>query len=290
MKALRFGLPVLFLAAIYGYGISQGADGVVAPGAVMKKLAGGYTWAEGPAVDADGSLFFTDNRENLIHRLSPDGTAGVFLREARRANGLYPDVDGSLLVCTGTPSGLVRLDPANGTMTVLADSLDGKPLNSPNDLWRAPDGGIYFTDPYWGLETGRDRILYLSPDRRKLIIAARDMVKPNGIIGTPDGKLVYVSDWREKKTYVYTVNPDRTLSGKNLFAPEGDDGLAMDVDGNVYLSGNAVAVYSKEGAKIDSIAVPEIAANMCFGGKDKKTLYITARTSVYSIRTRIPGL
>ena len=264
-------------------------NAVVSAKTPLKKIAAGFTWAEGPAVDTKGNLFFTDNRENISHKHSTDGTTTVFLKEACKANGLYPDRDGKLLACTGSPKQLAAIDPETGSMTVLADSFNSKPLNSPNDLWLDPKGGIYFTDPYWGSEKGRDRILYLAPNRKEIILATDDMVKPNGIIGTPDGKLVYVSDWNEKKTYVYTISPDGTLSRKKLFAPEGDDGLALDTKGNVYLSGDAVTVYNKKGEKIHTIEVPEIAANLCFGGKDNKTLYITARTSVYSIRTRVIG-
>ncbi|MCE5252510.1 SMP-30/gluconolactonase/LRE family protein [bacterium] len=263
--------------------------GVVAPGAELKKLATGFTWAEGPVEDREGNLFFTDNRNNLLYKMPPDGAAEVFLKEAHRANGLYLDRDGKIIACTGAPGQIASID-SKGGITVIADSFEGKPFNAPNDLWLDPKGGIYFTDPFWGRENGRDRVMYLSPDRTKLIAAAGDMVKPNGIIGTPDGKLVYVSDWNEKKTYVYTVNKDGSLSGKRLFAPEGDDGLAIDTEGNVYLTGDAVTVYNPAGEKIDTIAVPETAANVCFGGKDKQTLFITARTSVYSIRTRIKGL
>ena len=289
LRAFKFVILVLAGCCI-GNTLPAENTPVTAPDAKLEKIAGGFTWAEGPAEDTEGNLFFTDNRENLIHKRSKDGVVTVFLRDAKRANGLYPDRDGRILACTGTPPQLVSIDTHNGSMTVLADSFDGKPLNSPNDLWLDPKGGVYFTDPHWGREKGRDRILYLAPDRKTLILAANDMVKPNGIIGTPDGRLVYCSDWNEKKTYVYTVNPDGVLSDRRLFAPEGDDGLAMDIDGNLYLAGSAVTVYNKAGEKIDSIEVPEIAANMCFGGVDKKTLFITARTSVYSIRMRVRGL
>ncbi|MFC1608220.1 SMP-30/gluconolactonase/LRE family protein [Candidatus Latescibacterota bacterium] len=292
MLTKRYLIALVFIAGFAGCSLIPSGvknHGVTAPGATVEKLAGGYTWAEGPVLDIRGNLFFTDNRENLLHKLSPEGTASVFLKDAKRANGLYRSKDGALLACTGAPKQLVSIDPETGVITTLADSFNGKPLNSPNDLWLDPGGGIYFTDPYWGKEKGRDKIMYLSPDGTTLIIAANDMVKPNGIIGTPDGKTVYVSDWNEKKTYTYTVKADGTLSGKRLFAPEGDDGLALDTRGNVYLSGKAVTVYRSTGEKIDTIEVPEIAANMCFGGKGNKTLYITARTSVYSIKMRVKG-
>ena len=262
---------------------------ILSEDAQIIKIAGGYTWAEGPVIDREGNLFFTDNRENLIHRLKPGGSTSVYMKPANRANGLYLDRDGSIVACIGDPKQVVSIDK-NGEMTVLADSFNGEPLNAPNDLWIDGKGGIYFTDPYWGKEKGRDRVLYLTPDRKKVILATKDMVKPNGVIGTPDGDKLYVSDWNEKKTYVYNINYDGTLSDKRLFAPEGDDGMTMDRRGNVYLSGENVTVYNPKGEKIATIRVPETAANMCFGGKDNNTLFITARTSVYVVKMQVRGM
>ena len=280
---------LLLLAGCSMLSSSGGRTPVIAPGEELKKIASGFTWAEGPVEDREGNLFFTDNRENLLHRMTPDGTVSVFLKEAHRANGLFLDRDGCIIACTGTPKQLVSMD-RHGTMTVVVDSFEGKTLNAPNDLWIDPKGGIYFTDPYWGKEKGRDRVLYLFPDRKKLILATGEMIKPNGVLGTPDGKRLYVSDWNEKKTYVFTINEDGTLSDRKLFAPEGDDGLTMDTEGNVYLTGDAVTVYNSTAKKIETIEIPETAANVCFGGKDKRTLYITARTSLYSISMRVKGM
>ena len=262
---------------------------VVASGAKIEKLAGGFTWAEGPAEDPKGNIFFTDNRRKKIYKRSPDGKVTTFIEDSHADNGLYIDRDGTLLSCTGQPRQLVSID-AQGNYTVLADNYDSKPLNSPNDLWVDPKGGIYFTDPFWGREQGRDHVHYLTPDRKKLILVNNDMFNPNGIIGTPDGKLLYVSNYIENKTYVFTINADGTLSNKKLFAPEGDDGMTMDTEGNVYLTGKTITVYDPSGKKIDTIEVPETPANLIFCGKDKQTLFITARTSIYSVRMRTKGL
>jgi gluconolactonase len=116
------------------------------------------------------------------------------------------------------------------------------------------------------------------------------MVRPNGLIGTPDGKLLYVADHGGKKTFAYTINMDATLSNKKLFASEGSDGMTIDNEGNVYLTTDVVAVYNSSGEKIETIAVPERPSNVCFGGRDKQTLFVTARTSLYSLRMRVKGL
>ena len=275
--------------AVFEDFVKKNARAVVAPGTKLRKLAGGFTWAEGPVEDSAGNIFFTDNRENLLHRISPDGTVTRFLDEAHRANGLFLDGDGSIIACAGTPPQLVAIDK-EGKITVLADSYNGKPLNAPNDLWIDPKGGIYFTDPYWGREQGRSRVYYLSPDRTELTPVIMDMVKPNGVLGTPDCSRLYVTDWVDKKTFVYSINPDGSVWNKRLFAPEGDDGMTIDTDGNVYLTGNALTVYDSNGIKIDTIEVPETPANVIFYGTDKQTLFITARTSVYAVRTKTRGL
>ena len=140
------------------------------------------------------------------------------------------------------------------------------------------------------MEQGGEHVYYLSADRKSIIRVIDDMVRPNGIIGTPDGKLLYVTDHGGKKTFVYTINKDGTLSDKKLVVSEGSDGMTIDNKGNIYLTTNAVLVYNKKGEKIETIEVPEGPANVTFGGKDKKTLFITARTSLYCVRMRVKGL
>ncbi len=134
-----------------------------------------------------------------------------------------------------------------------------------------------------------EHVYYLSPDRNKVIRVIEDMVKPNGVIGTPDGKKLYVSDNGDNKTYTWNINPDGTLSGKKLYVNDGYDGLTIDSEGNVYITGKSVSVYNPAGEKIETIEVPETTSNLCFGGKDNKTLFITARGSLYSIKMRVSG-
>jgi gluconolactonase len=281
-------LVVLVVAAAV---VSCGAEkpSVVAEGAKVEKLAGGFKFTEGPAADVKGNILFTDIPNNRIHKWTLDGKLITFKKDSGGANGLFFDKKGNLLVCEMEGRRLVSIG-RNGRKKVLADKYNNKQLNSPNDLWADPKGGIYFTDPRYGsrdsMEQDGECVYYLSPDHKKLIRVIDDMVRPNGVIGTTDGKTLYVADHGGGKTFVYTINEDGTLSNKKLFAPEGSDGMTIDNEGNVYLTTNVVAVYNKNGERIETIKVPEQPANVCFGGKDKRTLFITARTSLYSVRMR----
>ncbi len=281
---------IMLLFVVVATGSSVEAASVVAPGAKVEKLAGGFSFTEGPAADAKGNIFFSDIPNNRIHKWSLNGTLSTFRENSGRSNGLYFDKNGNLSACEGGGRRLVSIDP-QGKVTVLADKYQNKRFNSLNDLWIDPKGGIYFTDPRYGNRDSMDQdgehVYYLSPDRKKLIRVIDDMVRPNGVIGTPDGKLLYVADHGGNKTFAYKINNDGTLSNKKLFAPEGSDGMTIDNEGNVYLTTRVVAVYNKKGEKIETIKVPEGPANVTFGGPDKHTLFITARTSLYSVRMRV---
>jgi len=274
-----------------------GKRSIIVPRAKVVKLAGGFKFTEGPAADAQGNIFFTDQPNNRIHKWSVDGKLSIFHSSPGRANGLYFDKNGNLLACADLDNQLWSIDP-HGNVTVLVKGYRNKKLNGPNDLWIDPKGGIYFTDPfyrrpYWNrgpMKQAGQHVYYLTPNRKKLIRVADDLVQPNGIIGTPDGKLLYVADIRARKTYVYTINDDGTLSNKALFAPEGSDGMTIDSEGNVYLTTKDVSVYDPQGKNIERIRVPERPANVCFGGKNKQTLFITARTSLYSLRMLVKGV
>jgi gluconolactonase len=172
-------------------------------------------------------------------------------------------------------------------------------LNGPNDLWIAPDGGIYFTDPFYrrtwwshkDMPQEKQCVYYLHPDHKTLVRVADDLQQPNGIIGTIDGKTLYVADIKANKTWSFSINNDGTLSGKKLFCELGSDGMTIDRKGNIYLTGKGVTVFDKTGRKLGNIAVPENwTANVCFGGKNRKSLYITASKSLYRIHTRTKGV
>jgi gluconolactonase len=266
---------------------------LIAAGAEVKKMAGNFKFTEGPVGDGVGDVYFSDIPNNRILKWSLDGKLSTFLENSGGANGLYFDQDGNLLACQGGERRLVSISP-KGQVTVLADRFDGKKFNSPNDLWVDPKGGVYFSDPIYGSKEGKEQggehVYYLTPDRKKVIRVTGDLVRPNGLIGTPDGKTLYVADHGAGKTYVYQIEEDGTLSGKEIFAPEGSDGMTIDNRGNVYLTTKVVAIYNPKGRKIEEIEVPEPPANATFAGADDRTLFITARTSLYAVDMRVKGV
>jgi len=265
---------------------------VVAEGAKIVRLPGKFRFTEGPAADARGDVFFTDIPNNRIHKWSvADKKMSVWREDSGGSNGLYFDRKGNLLACEGNRGRLVSITP-KGKVTVLAGKYEGKRFNKPNDLWIDPAGGIYFTDPVYGrykVVQGGEHVYYLSPDRKKVTRVINDMVRPNGIVGTPDGKVLYVADHGGGKIFRYKINEDATLSDKKLLARVRCDGMTIDSEGNVYLTERVVIVFNSSGKEIERSKTPQAPANVSFGGADYKTLFITARSSVYTIRMRVKG-
>ncbi|MEA3366887.1 MAG: SMP-30/gluconolactonase/LRE family protein [Planctomycetota bacterium] len=273
-----------------------GAD-IVAPGAELEKLADGFKFTEGPAADAQGNVYFTDQPTDRIVRWGAGGTCATWMQPCGRSNGLYFDAGGMLLACADEKNQLWAIRP-DKTATVVVKEYEGKLLNGPNDLWVRPDGGLYFTDPfykrpYWDrgpTEQPCQGVYYLSPDRKRLVRVVDDLVQPNGIIGAPGGKAVYVADIRDRKTYRYAVQPSGELGDPHLLCEMGSDGMTVDQKGNVYLTGRGVTVFSPKGEKIHHIDVPERwTANITFGGKDRRLLFITASKGVYGLKMAVRG-
>jgi gluconolactonase len=272
---------------------------VLEPGAKVELLAEGFKFTEGPAVDKDGNVFFTDQPNNRIMKWSVEGKLSTFLQPCGRANGTYFDRDGNLIACADETNQLWSISPS-GKITILVKDYQGKLLNGPNDLWVNPKNGVvYFTDPlykrdYWkrgGMEQDGQHVYYLSPDHQTLRRAAEGLKQPNGIIGTPDGKQLYVADIGDGKTYVYAIQTDGTLTDRQLFCKLGSDGMTIDNEGNVYLTGRGVTVFNSRGQQIDQIPVNKgWTANVCFGGKGQKMLFITASDSLYGVRMRVHGV
>lgn len=289
----------LFLFATLFVASAQKNKSIIAPGAEVEKLAGGFAFTEGPAVDAKGNVYFTDQPNDRILVWSADGKLNVF-GSFGRANGMYFDRDGRLLSCSDMDNEIWSIG-ADGSHTVLVADYDGKKLNGPNDLWVTRKGGIYFTDPlykrgYWTrrnpeMQQPGEYVYYLAPDRKAVVKVETGLKKPNGVVGTPNGKKLYVADIGDNKTYVYDIRPDGSLANRKLFAPMGSDGMTIDSKGNIYLTGKGVTVFNAKGEKIEHIPVEAgWTANVCFGGKDMKTLFITASQYLYGLRMNVKGV
>jgi gluconolactonase len=270
------------------------ASDLVADGAQPERLAGGFIFTEGPAADTEGNVYFTDIPNSRIHIWShKDNKVSVFREQTGQANGLYFDKDGNLLACEGG-NGRVTSTSKDGKVTVVADQYDGKRFNSPNDLWIDPKGGVYFTDPRYGREDDLPQdgkhVYYVLPDRSKVIRVTTDLTRPNGIIGTKDGKTLYVADHGSSKTYSYKIQDDGTLADKKEFAPSGSDGVTLDEKGNLYLTTEHVDIYDPSGKKIETITMPQVPANVTFGGPNRDMLFITARTAVFGVKMKVKGM
>jgi gluconolactonase len=226
-----------------------------------------------------------------------DGKLSTFMQPCGRANGLSFDSEGYLWSCADETNQLWRVNPA-GKATVVVKDYQGKLLNGPNDVWVRPGGGLYFTDPYYkrpywkrGPKEMGECVYFLAPDYKTLTRVIDDMKQPNGIIGTPDGKLLYVADIGAGKTYRYRIQPDGSLKEKTLFCELGSDGMTIDSESNIYLTGKGVSVFDPSGNKIEQIDVAEPwTANVCFGGKDRQMLFITASKSLYGLRMKVNGV
>ena len=272
---------------------------IIAPGARLEKLAGNFDFTEGPATDTHGNVFFTDQpNDRIVKWNAADGKFTDWLKPCGRSNGTYFDKDGNLLACADEKNELWSIAPDN-KITVLVKDFDGKSLNGPNDLWIRRDGAVYFTDPlyprpYWkrdpAMQQDGQHVYFLGTDRKSLKRVAADLKQPNGIIGTPDDKTLYVADIGAGKTYAYDIEADGSLRNKRLFCGLGSDGMTLDNQGDVYLTGHGVTVFDKSGQQIEHIDVPEPwTANITFGGKDRSLLFITASKSVYGLKMRVAG-
>lgn len=271
---------------------------VIAPGATLQKLADGFAFTEGPTADRQGNVYFTDQPNDRIVRWSVDGKVEDWLKPAGRANGLAFDHKGNLLACADEKNELWSISP-DKKATVLIKDFGGSLLNGPNDVWVRPDNGAYLTDPlyarpYWKRSPMQQQafqaVYFLTPDHKTLKPVEVGLKQPNGIVGTPDGKTLYVSDIGSGQTFRYRINKNGSLSDKTKFCDLGSDGMTMDDRGNVYLTGRGVTVFDPSGRQIEHIDVPEDwTANVEFGGKDHRLLFITASKAVYGMQMSVHG-
>ncbi len=297
MNKLYLTILILFSAIILLSANPKKKDKLVAKNATVKKAGDGFIFTEGPAVAPDGRVFFTDQPNDRIHIWDENTGISLYLEGTGRSNGMYFSKDGKLITCADEKNQLAYFDE-NKKLISIHSGFDGKYLNAPNDLWITPNGGIYFTDPYyhrkWWAEGHSEiqdvrGVYYLSPSG-KIIRVIDDFETPNGLIGTPDGKILYVADIQANKTWKYDIQKDGTLTNKTFFAPNGSDGMTIDNRGNVYLTSGKVWVYNPKGELIKEIEFPEKPANICFGGKKRDVLFITARKGVYTLKMNVKGV
>ena len=270
--------------------------GIMAKDAVLQKISSRFSFTEGPVADKAGNIYFTDQPNDQIWRYNLDGTLTEFMSAAGRSNGLDMDAKGNIIACADAQNELWSITPA-GKVTVLLGKVDGKRLNGPNDLWIDKKGGIYFTDPYYQRkywtrteqEIPQQNVYYLPPGAKQPVVVTDELVKPNGIVG--DGNVLFVADIKDNKIYRFRIRKDGSLADKVVFAAQGADGITLDEKGNLYLSGNGVTVFDPQGRRIAYIPVPENwTANICFGGKHRNLLFMTAGTSIYTLQMRVRGI
>ena len=271
---------------------------LVEPGTNCEKVAGGFKFVEGPAWSPRGYLLFSDIPDSRVVMLSVNDQALSFLQPSGRANGLMFDAAGHLYACQGGARQVARVS-LDGRLTPLATSFDGKKLNSPNDLALDGHAGLYFTDPRYGNQDGMEQevmgVYYWSAATGVRRVIDR-LERPNGILVSPEGKRLYVAEPNKRQIVAYPISsPGEIGAAQIIFTgdPEldggGPDGMAHDEHGNIYATYKGVTVLDPDGALIGRIDVPERPANCTFGGRDGKTLFITARTSLYRVSMKVKG-
>lgn len=305
---------------------AEKGSGLIAPGATLKTIESDFEFqgTEGPATDAEGNVYFTDVFGEKVYKWTwKDGKVSLHRENTGKANGMMFDAKGRLVVCE-MGNNRVTIDDLKGNVTILADACNGKKLQNPNDLWIDPRGGVYFSHQYFpfsalGMSGGPPGgapesdemsgpppegggfpeipadvdasdlgILYISPDGKRVVRVTADITSPNGLIGTPDGKTLYVGG--RGKVWSYKINPDGSLSDKGLFCEENTDGMAMDENLNVYITAdNHVSIYNPAGELLGEIAMPKGCSNVEFCGKDRKTLFVTYRGFIYTLDMAVRG-
>ncbi len=266
-----------------------------------ERIATGFLFTEGPFWHPDGSFYFTDIHNSRVHRISPAGVVEIVRENTNAGNGVTFDLQGRLVLCEGNNRRVTRME-ADGSIAIIADSWLGEKINRPNDVVARHEGSLYFTDPGGRLppeerELDFSAIFRIAPHGR-LSVASADCEYPNGIAFSPDGKVLYASNSRpDRYIRAFDVRPDGSLSNSRVFAdmsaPEEEvpDGMAADEEGRVFCTGpGGTWIFDKEGDRLGILRTPEVPANCAYGGPDHKTLYLTARTSVYTISVEVPGV
>jgi gluconolactonase len=265
-----------------------------------EQLATGFVFTEGPSWHPDGFYYFVDIRRSLLFQLRSGGAPEIVRRDTGEGNGTTFDLEGRLVMCEGGNRRVTRA-AADGSIAVLMDRYQGRRINRPNDVVCKSDGSIWFTDPGLRIPLAEKELAYsgvyrIDPDSTKHLVA--EFEYPNGLAFSPDERTLYVANTRHAQ-YIHAIeldtagNPVRRRIFADMSSEETDgvpDGMKVDVEGRVYCTGpGGTWVFAVDGSHIGIIRTPEIPANLCFGGPDLKTIFFTARTSVYTLRARTAG-
>lgn len=264
----------------------------------MVQIVDDCSFTEGPAVDKEGNVYFTDQPNNRIMKWSVDGSVTLFMDSCGRANGLYFDNQGYLYACADEFNQLWRIEPKTKAVEVLVDGYKGTRLNGPNDLWIDGRGGIYFTDPFYKRDYWPDQDrkamkenLYYRNSQGEILLVDSNLVKPNGLVGTSEGRILYVSDIGAGITYSYHITDDGILTNRRVFCKMGSDGMTIDNKGNVYLTNKGVTVFNLKGEQLAHIDINQNwTANVTFGGPERNILFITAMNAVYTLPLEVRGV
>jgi gluconolactonase len=286
----------IFCITLLVSGVSSLTDIVISE---PEKIASELKFTEGPVWHPEGYLIFSDIPADTIYKWTIDGDLSVYRSPSGNSNGLTFDNEGRLIACEHGNRRVSRTE-ADGTNTTLADKYNGKRLNSPNDVVVKSDGSIYFTDPPYGIQPEQKELDFngvyrISPDG-ELTLLLDDFDRPNGLAFSPDEKVLYIANTAKKHVKAFDVKADGALTNGRIFAnlsaekTHGPDGMKVDVNGNIYITSGVTWIFDSKGNHIGNIATSEAPANCAFGGKDNKTLFITARTSVFRVQLNVAGI
>ncbi|MCL4832681.1 MAG: SMP-30/gluconolactonase/LRE family protein [Caldilineaceae bacterium] len=264
-----------------------------------EKLAGGFQFTEGPIWQADGSLLFSDIPANRIYRWTPETGAQVWREPTGNSNGLTLDREGRLIACEHSGRRVSRTE-ADGSVAAIAAHFNGGKLNSPNDVVVKSDGVVYFTDPPYGIQPAEREQpvngVYRILADGALELLVDDFDRPNGLAFSPDESVLYIDDSPRRHVRAFDVQPDGSLANSRIIAdmdhpqPGSPDGMKIDEEGHLYVTGaTGVWVFEPDGELLGVVVTPERPANCAWGDDDRQSLYITAQTSLYRVRTKVAG-